>query len=215
MRSLLVVLLLCISIQAEDWQAAFAKIPIRTQTFPVHLTPPVELILTNFQPTAEIRAVVLMPGAADRLYFYDWGQAELPQNPTLLDAVTALTNKADLRIIVAPPFLLIARSYDDPRDPLSFAADVRVDKLKLDERKFPGRTYFMDRPYDRLVPQTEKLTRLRVKPSRTDPGSWHFYRLAFVGYDLSAKEFLQALAYGTKTTVQIDKRKAIFRENSP
>jgi hypothetical protein len=215
MRIFFAALLLCISIHAEDWQAAFAKIPIRTQSFPVHLTPPVELILTNFQPTTEIRAVVLMPGAADRLYFYDWGEVMLPQSPTLLDAITALTNKADLRIFVAPPFLLVARSYDDPCDPLSFAPEVRVDKLKLDERKLPGRTYFMDRPYDRLVPQTEKLTRLRIKPSRTDAASWHFYRLALVGYDLSAKEFLQALAYGTKTTVQIDKRKAIFREHNP
>jgi hypothetical protein len=92
----------------------------------VHLTPPVELILTNFQPTGEIRGVILMPGAADRLYFYDWGQAALPQNPTLLDAITALTNKADLQIFVAPPFLLIARSYDDPRNPLSFAPNARV-----------------------------------------------------------------------------------------
>jgi hypothetical protein len=213
MRALLAALFLCISIHSEDWQTAFAKIPIRTTTFPVHLTPPVELILTNFQPTAEIRAIVLMPGAADRLYFYDWGHATLPENPTLLDAITALTNKADLRIFVAPPFLLIARAYDDPSDPLFIAPDVRIDKLKLTERKRPGRTYFIDRPYDRLVPQTEKVTRLRIIPSRTDPASWHYYRLSFIGYDLTAREFLQALAYGTKTSVHIDRRKrATFAE---
>ena len=215
MRTLFVALLVCISIHGEDWQTAFARIPIRTTTFPAHLTPPVELILTNFQPTAEIRAVVLMPGAADRLYFFDWGQITLPPNPTLLDAVRALTNKADLRVFIAPPFLLIARPDDDPSDPLSFAPDVRMDKLKLSERKLPGRTYYIDRSYDRLVKQTEKLTRLRVKPSRSDAGSWHFYRLAFVGYDLTAAEFLRAVAYGTKTTVQIQKRKAVFSEIRP
>jgi len=205
--------LLCISIHAEDWQAAFAKIPIRTTKFPAHLTAPVELILTNFQPTAEFRAVVLMPGAADRLYFYDWGQVTLRENPTLLDAVTALTNQAGLRIFTAPPFLLIGMPYDDPRNPLSIAPEVRADKLKLDEHKMGGRSYFIDRPYDKIVPQAEKLTRLRLKPSKVDPASWHFYRVSFLGYDLTAREFLQALAYGTKTSVKVDRHnRATFSE---
>jgi hypothetical protein len=213
MRKLVAALLLCFSIHAEDWQTAFAKIPIHTTTFPAHLTPPVELILTNFQPTAEFRAVVLMPGAADRLYFYDWGQVTLRENPTLLDAVTALTNQAGLRVFTAPPFLLIGMPYDDSTDPLSIADDVRVDKLKLNEHKAAGWTYFIDRPYDRIVPQAEKLTRLRLKPSKVDPASWHFYRLSFVGYDLSAREFLQAIAYGTKTSIKVDHRKrATFTE---
>ena len=71
MRTLLAALLLCVSIHAEDWRAHFAKIPVNVTSFRAHLTPPVDLVLTNFRPTAEIRAVVLMPGAADRLYFYD------------------------------------------------------------------------------------------------------------------------------------------------
>jgi len=212
MRTLLAGLLLCVAIHAEDWQTAFARIRIRATNFSAHLTPPVALILTNFQPTAELRAVVLMPGAADRLYFYDWGEIALPQNPTLLDAVTALANKAGLSIFAVPPFLLIGMPYDNPADPLNFAPGTPIEKLKLDERKFRGRTYFLDRPYDRLVSQTEKLTHLRVKPSRSDPASWHFYRLAFVGYDLTAPEFLRALAYGTKTTVRIDRKRAIFTE---
>src|SRR5215204_1676106 len=66
-----------LSVHAQDWQSHFANIPIRARSFRAHLTPPVELILTNFQPSAEIRAVVLMPGAADRLYFYDWGEVTL------------------------------------------------------------------------------------------------------------------------------------------
>ena len=108
MRILVAALLFCISVHAQDWQPHFANIPIRTKSFRAHLTPPVELILTNFQPSAELRAVVFMPGAADRLYFYDWGEVTLPENPTLLDAITALTNAADLRVFVAPPFLLKA-----------------------------------------------------------------------------------------------------------
>src|SRR5687767_3712380 len=144
MRILVAALLFCISIQAQDWQSHFGNIPIRTKSFRAHLTPPVELILTNFQPTTELRAVVLMPGAADRLYFYDWGEVTLPENPTLLDAVTALTNAADLRVFVAPPFLLIGRESDNPSDPLSIAGAISTEKLKLNERKLRGRTYFLD-----------------------------------------------------------------------
>ena len=48
-----------------------------------------------------------------------------------------------------------------------------------------------------------------------DAGSWHFYRLAFVGYDLTVAEFLRAMAYGTKTTIQVQKRKALFSQIAP
>jgi hypothetical protein len=212
MRTLLAALLVCLGIHAEDWQTAFAKIPIRVTNFPAHLTPPVELILTNFQPTAEIRGVILMPGAADRLYFFDWGQIVLPLNPTLLDAIAALTNKADLRVFVAPPFLLIGMQYDDPRDPLTVDPNISLEKLKLNERKKPGRTYFIDRPYDNVLPQIEKVAHLRPKPSRSDPASWHYYRLSFVGYDLTGAECLRAIAYGTKTSVRVQKRRALFSE---
>lgn len=212
MRILFAALLLCISVHAQDWQSHFAKIPISTRNFRAHLTPPVELILTNFQPSVEIRAVVLMPGAADRLYFYDWGEVSLPENPTLFDAVTELTNAADLRVFVAPPFLLIGREYDDPSDPLSIVAGVQVEKLKLDERKLRGRTYYLDRSYDRIVSQAEKISRLKVKPSRRSFASWHFYRLAFVGHDLSAAEFLKALGYGTKCSIAVDRKSATFKE---
>jgi hypothetical protein len=206
--------------QTQDWQSHFATIPIRPTKFRAHLTPPVELILTNFKPSPDIRAIVLMPGAADRLYFYDWGEVTLPPNPTLLDAITALTNAADLRVFIAPPFLLIGRPYDDPTDPLSITATAPIEKLKLNERKQRGRTYYLDRPYDRIIPQAEKLTRLKLKPTRRSFASWHFYRLAFVGYDLTAAEFLKALAYGTKCSVVIDRKYANFAErpftqNSP
>lgn len=212
MRIFVAALLLCLSGRAQDWQSHFANIPIGAKTFRAHLTPPVEMILTNFKPTAEIRAVVLMPGAADRLYFYDWGEVTLPDNPTLLDAVTALTNAADLRVFVAPPFLLIGREYDDPTPPLSVAPDISSEKLKLNERKLRGRTYYLDRSYDRIVPSAEKLTRLKLKPTRRSFASWHFYRLAFVGYNLTAAEFLKALAYGTKCSVTVDRKYATFAE---
>lgn len=212
MRIFIAALLFCISVHAQDWQSHFANIPISTKNFRAHLTPPVEIILTNFQPTAEIRAVVLMPGAADRLYFYDWGEVTLPENPTLLDAITVLTNAADLRVFVAPPFLLIGRQSDDPSDPLSIAPGVSTEKLKLNEHKLRGRTYFLDRSYDRIVPRAEKISRLKMKPSRRSFASWHFYRLAFVGYDLTATEFLKAVGYGAKCSVVIDRKNATFAE---
>lgn len=212
MRILLAALLVSISLRAQDWQSHFATIPVRTTKFRAHLTPPVELILTSFKPSPPIRAIVLMPGAADRLYFYDWGEVTLPNNPTLLDAITALTNAADLRVFVALPFLLIGREYDDPSDPLSIQPGVAAEKLKLTERKTRGRTYFLDRSYDRIILQAEKLSRLKLKPSRRSFDSWHFYRLAMVGYDLTAAEFLKALAYGTKCSVVVDRKYATFAE---
>jgi hypothetical protein len=35
-----------------------------------------------------------------------------------------------------------------------------------------------------------------------------------VGYDLTAAELLRAIAYGTKTSIRLEKRRAVFAERS-
>jgi hypothetical protein len=206
---LLLILTLCT--QAQDWRQALAQTPFPKATFHAYQTEPVELLLNAFRPTAEIRGVILMPAASDQLYFFNWGKVELPQNPTLLEALNALTNKTQLTYSFVSPFLLIHHPRDTTTDPLTFGPDVAE---KFHKRKKSGRVYYLDRPYDRILPALKKVTGLKNIPDQRDPASWHFYRLSIVAYDPSATELLRAIAYGTKTSVQVEKKRVIFKERS-
>jgi hypothetical protein len=208
MRALLLLLFL-VSARGQDWRETLAKTPFSRSSFQAYQTEPVELILKSFKPAGEMRGVVLMPAAADQLYFFDWGRVELSGAPTLLEALNALTNKAQMTYTFVAPFLLIHLPRDTTSDPLTFAADAPP---KLQTRKRGGQIYYLDRPYDRILPALKKITGLKSIPDQRDAGSWHFYRLSFVGYDLSASEILRAMGYGTKTAVVVEKKRIVFRE---
>ena len=206
---LLLLFLLLVPAHSEDWRETLAKTPFPKDSFRAYQTEPVELILKAFRPSGELRGVVLMPAAADQIYFFDWGRVELAGSPTLLDALNALTNKAQMTYSFVAPFLLIHLQRDTTGDPVTLTGDAPP---KLQARKKPGQIYYLDRPYDRILPALKKITALKSIPNQRDPSSWHFYRLAFVGYDLSAPEVLRAIGYGTKTAVRVEKKRVVFQE---
>jgi hypothetical protein len=205
----LLVLLLLVSARGQDWRETLARTPFSKTSFQVYQTEPVELILKAFRPTGVLRGVVLMPGAADQIYFSDWGRVELGAAPSLLDALNALTNQARMSYSFVAPFLLIHLPRDTTNDPVTFVADAAA---KLHARKKLGEIFYLDRPYNRVLGELKKVTGLKANPDQRDPGSWHFYRLSLVGYDLSAPELLRAIAYGTKTSALVEKRRVVFRE---
>jgi hypothetical protein len=198
---------------AEEWTAAFAKMPVATNAFQVHLTPPVELIFNSFKPTPAIRGVILMPAAADQIYFFDWGRVSLPPNPSLFDTLQAFTNRAKLSARFVAPFLLIAAKGDYLDDPLIVGNTGSMQRLE--KVKFPGQTRYVDRPYDRVLVDIKRKVGLKFDPNERSPHSWHYYRLAFIGFDLTGSELLRAIAMGTKTTVRIEKSNAIFQARPP
>lgn len=201
---------LCASLRAEEaWIETLKGTPCPTNAIRVHLTEPVELILTSFRPEGDFRGVVLCPSASDDLYFFDWGAVKLEgTNPTLWDALQAITAKARLKLTFAAPFLLIHAERDKLAEPIVVGKEANIEKLAA---KIPGRTYYLDRPWDKLHAQMKKLTGRKILPKQTDSESWHYYRLSFVGYELSTLEFLRAVAYGAKTKVTIEKRVIIFK----
>ncbi len=195
---------------ADDCQSALARMPVRTNSFNAHLTVPVELIFDSFKPTETLRSVVLMPGAADQLYFFNSGRLFLPEKPSLLDVLRALTNHAQLRYTCVPPFLLVHTKLDNLADPVIFAPGADTQRLK--SVKFDGASRYLDRPYDRVLPDLEPKLGLQFLPDQTSTKSWHFYRVSLIGYDLSAPELLRAMAYSMRTTVQLDPKNALFAD---
>lgn len=207
-----VFLLLCFfspSAHAQEWRETLAKTPFKKSHFQAYRTEPVELILKSFKPSNDLRAVVLMPGAADQLYFFDWGKIDLPKNASLLDALEALTNKTHVTYSVIAPFLLIHMGRDTTSDPLIHTP---AKLINVEKHIKPKRLYSLDHPYDRLQPWLEKVTGLTVFPDSKSPTSWHWYRISFVGYEFNAPDLLRALAYATKTSVAVEENRIAFKD---
>lgn len=210
MRALLLALFLAVGLRAEEaWVETLKKTPCPTNSIGVYLTEPVDLILKNFRAEGNFRGVVLCPSASDDLYFFNWGTVSLEAGkPSLWDALQAITNRTKLRLTFVAPFLLIHAERDKIGEPISFAAG--AEEAKLNATILKGRTYYLDRPWDKLHPMMRKVLKRKVLPKASDSVTWHYYRQAFVGEDLSAVELLRAIAYGAKTTVRIEKRAITF-----
>jgi hypothetical protein len=206
---LLALLLLLVSTRADDWRETLARTPFPRTSFKAYQTEPVELILKAFRPEGELRGVVLMPAAADQLYFFDWGRVDLAGSPSLLDALNALTNKAEMTYSFVAPFLLIHLARDTTSDPVTFAADAPP---TLQSRKRARKTFYLDRPYDKILSEFKWTTGLNAIPDSRSPDSYHYYRLAFVGYYLSPPEYIRAVGFGTKTSVRVEKKRVVFQE---
>jgi hypothetical protein len=210
MRTLLL-LLLCLQLRADEaWVETLKKTPFPTNSIRLQHSEPVDLILKAFRSEGALRGVVLCPSASDDLYFFDWGTLKLDSaQPTLWDALAAITNKTKLQLTFEAPLLLIHAARDKIEDPLSFAS--KGEEIALLDRKLPGRTYYIDRPWDRIHSFLKKKSKMKVLPKATDPGTWHYYRISMAGDDLSVHDFIKALAYGAKTTVRIEKRIITFK----
>src|SRR5271154_2189440 len=78
----------------DNWQSALSKMPLAASVTELNRTNCVPLLLNSFQSNGVVKALVFMPGATDELYFFRRAHATLTNsNPSLLDAIAALTNQ--------------------------------------------------------------------------------------------------------------------------
>lgn len=167
-------------------------------------------MLDGFQPDADVKALIFMPGATDELYFFHRVDATLtnPQ-PSLMDAVVALTNQTPLRVTFRTPFLLL-HSDEDVLD-----LDVRIQHLPTVEKlRLTGpmpHWIFNDRDWDFLLKSVRKPVKVTLLPRSRSADSWHFYRHSFASWNLSAWEALQAAALAGKTRLTVRRGMAGFQ----
>ena len=70
-------------------------------------------MLNAFQSNGVVKALIFMPGATDELFFFRRAHATLTNaNPSLLDAVAALTNQTHIQAAFQPPLLLLHTTED-------------------------------------------------------------------------------------------------------
>jgi hypothetical protein len=191
------------------WQEEFAKMPLTEKVSALDRHNCVRILLNSFQRNAAVQALIFMPGATDEFYFFRRAQARLSNSaPTLLDAVTALTNQTYLRATVVPPFLLL-HTAEDPLEPIAVVEDQRTaDRIK--RRHFEKHAVYNDRAWDVVEPILAFEEDTHVTPRVGSHDSWHFFRHSFAAFDLNGWDALRAVALAGKTSFTIKKKMIVF-----
>ncbi len=202
-------LLWTLPLVAEDWTSALSHMPWPREVTTLSRSNCAEVVLGAFQSNSTVKALIFMPGATDELYFFKRVNVQITNGqPTLLDAVAALTNQSPLRVTFRPPFLLL-HSYEDV---LELDARIKhpaiVEKLK--KTRLGGRLAFQDRDWDFLLTVFGQKLSIELRPVIHSPDSWHFYRHTFAAYDLTGWELLQAVAYAGKTRFAVQRNLVEF-----
>jgi hypothetical protein len=199
----------------DDWQNALREMPLGISQGGVELdrTNCVPLMLNAFQSNGVVKALIFMPGATDEFYFFRRARATLTNsNPTLFDAVVALTNQTYIQVTFQPPLLLLHTT----EDALDGFATVKKESTatKLRQRIVPDRLVFNDVDWGRLRSALNKKLGVGLRP---DPGAletWHFYRHSFAACGVSQWELLESIALAGKTTFQLNWLTAEFQPDA-
>ncbi len=193
----------------ESWQAALARMPLGTNVTQLNRTNCVDLMLHAFQSNAVVKALIFMPGATDELYMFRRARARLTnESPTLLDAVSALTNQTLIRATFLPPLLLL-HSDEDPLEPL-VAVEHQPSADKLKQIRFIAHALYNDRDWDFLQPILRNTIKMDLRPWRYSLDSWHFYRHSFAAWNLSGWEALEAASLAGKSRFTVRKKQVVF-----
>ncbi|HEX5398976.1 MAG TPA: hypothetical protein VFY06_08000 [Verrucomicrobiae bacterium] len=199
-------LLLCASLGAasagEPWQDALAKMPLTAPATELDRTNCVPLLLNSFQSNSVVKALVFMPGATDELYFFKRAHAALTNaNPTLLDAVAALTNQTRILATFEPPLLLL-HTTEDVLDGFATVKN-KSTAARLHERLVPGRVQLEDADWGKVRATMKGKLHIGLRPFENALDTYHFYRHNFTACGVTDWEMLETLALAGKTTFTV------------
>lgn len=187
----------------ETWQGALSRMPLATHTRELNRTNCVTLMVGAFQSNATVKALVFMPGATDELYFFRRVHAQLTNaDPSLLDAVVALTNQTYIQATFQPPLLLMHTSEDSPN--VIAIVKNKSTAAKLHQRLIRDRLVFNDAGWDEVRAVLKKTLSVGLRPFSNTPESGHFYRHNLAACGASEWEILEAIALTDKTTFTVN-----------
>jgi hypothetical protein len=213
-RSLILLAWLVTTARADDnWQSTLSKMPLAANVLELDRTNCVPLLLNSFQSNGVVKALVFMPGATDEFYFFRRAHAALTNsNPTLLDAVTALTNQTYIQATFQPPLLLLHTT----EDALDGFATVKNESTaaKLRQRLVPNRVIFNDADWGNLRSVLRGKLSVGLEPDPDAPETWHFYRHSFAACGVTQWEMLETIALAGKTTFTVNWLTAEFQPDA-
>lgn len=197
------------AVALEPWQAALARMPLKTNAITLTKTNTVPLLLESFEKDETAKALIFMPGATDELYFFDRVEAWLTNDsPTLLDAVAALTNQTLIEATFHAPYILL-HSAEDPLEPF-YKIEDKATAERIRRKKFKKHLVSNDSDWHAIQPLLEFYSDTNIFPPKGSAASNHFFRHSYIAWNLTAWEALEAAAMAGKTTFTVQKRKVIF-----
>ena len=197
---------------AELWESALTRMPLENRVTELNRTNCVDVMLKAFQSNEVVRALIFMPGATDEFYMFKRARAQLTNaSPTLLDAVSALTNQTLIKATFRSPFLLL-HTDEDPLEPL-IAIESESAAEKLRQTRFVSHGICNDWDWDFIQPILRESIKVDIRPWRYSRASWHFYRHSFAAWNLSGWEALEAVASAGKTSFTVRRKSLVdFRQ---
>ena len=201
---LVLLLSICRSKATESWQGTFHQMPLQTDVQQLNRSNCVAVMLAAFRSNEVVKALIFMPGATDELYMFRRVRASLTNmQPTLLDAVSALTNQTFIRATFRSPFLLLHNEEDHLEPLVNVESDTAVKKLQ--KKHALPHLEFNDADWDQVQPVLAHRLHVDVRPYRFRPESWHFYRHSLAGWDMTGWEALEAVALANRTSFTIQR----------
>ena len=179
------------------WAEALGQMPLLTSAMELNRTNCVDVMLKSFRSNEVVKALIFMPGATDEFYMFQRAHARLVgHSPSLLDAVSALTNQTLIRASFRAPMLLL-HTEEDPLE-----ADTRVETPAACEQLrhyMLPHLLFNDCDWGTVQPCLKWPLKTQIRPWRDSKASWHFYRHSFAGWNLNGWEALEATALAGKS----------------
>ncbi len=208
MRAMLLAILVSVmslcgkAFAGEDWQQAFSRMPLGGHITNLNRTNAIPLMLNAFQSNSVVKALIFMPGAADDFVFYRRAHATLTNaNPSLADAIIALTNQTYIRAEFRPPFLLLYTT-EDALNPI-ITIKSKSTAAKLQSRIIPGRIVLWDCRWDSVRPKLQNKLSIGLRPLPNAPDSFHFWPCNFTACGVTQWELLETVALSSKTTLTL------------
>jgi hypothetical protein len=193
----------------EPWADALSRMPLDQQVTELNRTNCVEVMLRALQPDPVVKALVFMPGATDEFYMFRRARAELTNaSPSLLDAVSALTNQTFIQVSFIPPLLLL-HTDEDPLE-MTNIVEHQATADRLRQAPFVPHVLYNDRDWDALQPALKKTLKVDIRPWRYSYDSWHFYRHSFAAWGLTGWEAMEAAALAGKSKFTVRRKQVVF-----
>ncbi len=218
MKTLLLIILICsgaaLRLPAQEpWQEALRKMPISPGTN-VNRDNALPIILTAFKSNNLVRGVVFLPAVSDDFYLVSRALPKLNiQADDLLAAISALTNKTGLRVTFRAPLLLLHLERDRLEPSLVIKHKATAERLK--QQSSLPRAIIADMHWRGLQPLLQDGLKLKVTPTPESPEAWHFARHNMAAWGLADWDLLAALSLTGKTTIAIQRNRAVFSLRDP
>jgi len=201
------------ALAGESWQSALSKMPMGTNVTELDRSNCVPLMLNAFQSNGVVKALIFMPGVTDEFYFFRRAHATLASsNPSLLDAVAALTNQTYIHATFQPPLLLL-HTTEDALDGFATVKN-KSTAAKLRGRPVADRLIFNDADWGNLRSVLDKKMSVWLQPDPDEPETWHFYRHSFAACGVTQWEMLESIALAGKTTFTLNWLTVKFQPDS-